>query len=94
MFSIFPARDSTERGEWIKALEETINSHSKIDKVHAFSVPTEEELNHRMAEAEAYFRILTQQVKVSTLYLVVVCFNCLNIYQVVIPKQLSEKEVL
>eukprot|EP00795_Rhopilema_esculentum_P004515 gene4515-20767_t len=59
----FQARDSKERENWIKALEETINCHSQNDKFPAFSVPTEEELNHRMAEAEAYFRILTQQVK-------------------------------
>jgi len=59
----FQARDTSEREKWIKALEETINCHSQSDKFHAFSVPSEEELNHRMAEAEAYFRILTQQVK-------------------------------
>eukprot|EP00794_Sanderia_malayensis_P007857 gene7857-8707_t len=59
----FQARDATEREQWIKELEETINCHTKSDKTLAFSVPTEEELNHRMAEAEAYFRILTQQVK-------------------------------
>ena len=66
MYYIFLARDSKERENWIKALEETINCHSQNDKFPAFSVPTEEELNHRMAEAEAYFRILTQQVKVLT----------------------------
>lgn len=62
----FQARDAEERTQWVKCLEETITSHTNgglIGSSGVYSIPTEEELNRRMQEAEAYFRILTQQVK-------------------------------
>ena len=60
------AQDSEERRKWVKNLEETILKHSGDGVVSAFdnASMTEEELNRKMQEAEAYFRILTQQVKV------------------------------
>jgi len=60
----FQARDSNERSSWVKALEETIIMHSQgLPPNVDLSASNEEELNIRMQEAEAYFRILTQQVK-------------------------------
>ena len=48
-------------------MEEVVANHLPGTTVNSgFVIPTEEELNRRMMEAEAYFRILTQQVKVST----------------------------
>ena len=60
------AQDAEERKKWVKSLEETIQKHSSDGLTGAFDnlAMTEEELNHKMQEAEAYFRILTQQVKV------------------------------
>eukprot|EP00111_Clytia_hemisphaerica_P005510 TCONS_00015986-protein len=61
----FQAQDSEERRKWVKNLEETILKHSGDGILSSFdnASMTEEELNRKMQEAEAYFRILTQQVK-------------------------------
>ena len=60
------AQDAEERKKWVKSLEETILKHSSEGVSGAFDnyTMTEDELNRKMQEAEAYFRILTQQVKV------------------------------
>jgi len=60
------AQDAEERKKWLKSLEETILKHASDGVSGAFDnvAINEEELNRRLQEAEAYFRILTQQVKV------------------------------
>ena len=66
------ARDKEERVKWVQNLEETIKKH--VNSHHlgsAKDVTTEEELNEKLLEAEAYFRILTQQIKVNWLSLIV-----------------------
>lgn len=66
----FTAQDAEERKKWVKSLEETILKHSSEGVSGAFDnyTMTEDELNRKMQEAEAYFRILTQQVKVKYKY--------------------------
>ncbi|CAH3154268.1 unnamed protein product [Porites evermanni] len=59
----FQARDSEEREQWIRALEDTIKRHSQSRKVRLFD-PSQENLEMRLAEAEAYQKILEQQIKV------------------------------
>ena len=60
------AQDAEERKKWVKCLEETILKNTSEGVTGAFDnfAVNEEELNRKMQEAEAYFRILTQQVKV------------------------------
>lgn len=61
----FQAQDAEERKKWVKCLEETILKHGSEGITGPFDnfTMTEEELNRKMQEAEAYFKILTQQVK-------------------------------
>ncbi|XP_032232192.2 oxysterol-binding protein-related protein 9 [Nematostella vectensis] len=66
----FQARDAEERERWIRALEDTIKRHSLIRKQRAAMVheiefdPMKENLDQRLAEAEAYYKILSKQIKV------------------------------
>lgn len=65
----FQARDSEEREHWIRALEDTIKRHSQARKqpMPGFQTlfdPSQENLEMRLAEAEAYQKILEQQIKV------------------------------
>ncbi|EDO36148.1 predicted protein [Nematostella vectensis] len=68
----FQARDAEERERWIRALEDTIKRHSLIRKQRAAMVheiefdPMKENLDQRLAEAEAYYKILSKQIKVET----------------------------
>ncbi|XP_029208493.2 oxysterol-binding protein-related protein 9-like [Acropora millepora] len=64
----FQARDSEERERWIRALEDTIKRHSQARKrpMPGFQTlfdPSQENLETRLAEAEAYQKILEQQLK-------------------------------
>ncbi|XP_020625338.1 oxysterol-binding protein-related protein 9-like [Orbicella faveolata] len=64
----FQARDSEERERWIRALEDTIKRHSQARKrtMAGFQTlfdPSQENLEQRLAEAEAYQKILEQQIK-------------------------------
>ncbi|XP_073259098.1 oxysterol-binding protein-related protein 9-like [Porites lutea] len=65
----FQARDSEEREQWIRALEDTIKRHSQSRKrpMPGFQTvfdPSQENLEMRLAEAEAYQKILEQQIKI------------------------------
>ncbi|XP_078354846.1 oxysterol-binding protein-related protein 9-like isoform X1 [Oculina patagonica] len=64
----FQARDAEERERWIRALEDTIKRHSQARKrpMPGFQTlfdPSQENLEQRLAEAEAYQKILEQQIK-------------------------------
>ncbi|XP_068727624.1 oxysterol-binding protein-related protein 9-like [Montipora capricornis] len=64
----FQARDSEERERWIRSLEDTIKRHSQARKrpMAGFQTlfdPSQETLETRLAEAEAYHKILEQQIK-------------------------------
>lgn len=64
----FQARDAEERERWIRALEDTIKRHSQARKrpMAGFQTlfdPSQENLEQRLAEADAYQKILEQQIK-------------------------------
>lgn len=60
----FQAHDKDERIKWVQSLEATIKKLANSQSVgNTNDASIEEELNGKLLEAEAYFRILTQQIK-------------------------------
>ncbi|XP_078074687.1 oxysterol-binding protein-related protein 9 isoform X2 [Mustelus asterias] len=60
----FQARDADEREQWIHALEETILRHTlQLRGVETGFVPTVQDFDKKLAEADAYLQILIDQLK-------------------------------
>ncbi|XP_064415871.1 oxysterol-binding protein-related protein 9 isoform X5 [Latimeria chalumnae] len=60
----FQARDADEREKWIHALEETILRHTlQFRGVEAGFVPSVQDFDKKLAEADAYLQILIDQLK-------------------------------
>ncbi|GCC25515.1 hypothetical protein chiPu_0003925 [Chiloscyllium punctatum] len=60
----FQARDADEREQWIHALEETILRHTlQLRGVEAGFVPSVQDFDKKLAEADAYLQILIDQLK-------------------------------
>uniref|UniRef100_H2YQU4 Oxysterol-binding protein n=1 Tax=Ciona savignyi TaxID=51511 RepID=H2YQU4_CIOSA len=61
----FQARDDDERKEWTGALEDTILRHSQrqILQVEPHFVPSLEEFDRKLAEADAYLQLLIENVQ-------------------------------
>uniref|UniRef100_H2YQU5 PH domain-containing protein n=1 Tax=Ciona savignyi TaxID=51511 RepID=H2YQU5_CIOSA len=58
----FQARDDDERKEWTGALEDTILRHSQR-QVEPHFVPSLEEFDRKLAEADAYLQLLIENVQ-------------------------------
>uniref|UniRef100_A0A4W3IGC5 Oxysterol-binding protein n=1 Tax=Callorhinchus milii TaxID=7868 RepID=A0A4W3IGC5_CALMI len=64
----FQARDADEREKWIHALEETILRHTlQLRGVETGFVPSVQDFDKKLAEADAYLQILIDQLKVTSL---------------------------
>uniref|UniRef100_A0A8D0DYM4 Oxysterol-binding protein n=1 Tax=Salvator merianae TaxID=96440 RepID=A0A8D0DYM4_SALMN len=60
----FQARDADEREKWIHALEETILRHTlQLQGVDAGFVPSVQDFDKKLTEADAYLQILIDQLK-------------------------------
>ncbi|XP_028404768.1 oxysterol-binding protein-related protein 9-like [Dendronephthya gigantea] len=64
----FQARDAEEREKWIGALETTVMKHSHSGLRRPFGtdlglITSEDDLDKKLTEAEAYFKLFTEQVK-------------------------------
>uniref|UniRef100_G1KGY9 Oxysterol-binding protein n=1 Tax=Anolis carolinensis TaxID=28377 RepID=G1KGY9_ANOCA len=60
----FQARDADEREKWIHALEETILRHTlQLQGVDSGFVPTVQDFDKKLTEADAYLQILIDQLK-------------------------------
>ncbi|CAB4026774.1 Hypothetical predicted protein, partial [Paramuricea clavata] len=64
----FQARDAEEREKWIGALETTVMTHSHSGLRRPFGtdlglITAEDDLDKKLTEAEAYFKLFTEQVK-------------------------------
>ncbi|XP_068174673.1 oxysterol-binding protein-related protein 9 isoform X3 [Antennarius striatus] len=60
----FQARDADEREKWIHALEGTILRHTlQLQEVETGFVPTVQDFDKKLAEADAYLQILIDQLK-------------------------------
>uniref|UniRef100_A0A4W4ELZ3 Oxysterol-binding protein n=1 Tax=Electrophorus electricus TaxID=8005 RepID=A0A4W4ELZ3_ELEEL len=61
----FQARDADEREKWIHALEGTILRHAlQLREAEAAFVPSVQDFDKKLAEADAYLQILIDQLKV------------------------------
>ncbi|XP_056671125.1 oxysterol-binding protein-related protein 9 isoform X7 [Monodelphis domestica] len=61
---ICPARDADEREKWIQALEETILRHTlQLQGVDSGFVPSVQDFDKKLTEADAYLQILIDQLK-------------------------------
>uniref|UniRef100_A0A6I8PGU7 Oxysterol-binding protein n=1 Tax=Ornithorhynchus anatinus TaxID=9258 RepID=A0A6I8PGU7_ORNAN len=61
----FQARDADEREKWIHALEETILRHTlQLQGVDSGFVPSVQDFDKKLTEADAYLQILIDQLKV------------------------------
>uniref|UniRef100_A0A8D1FHT8 Oxysterol-binding protein n=1 Tax=Sus scrofa TaxID=9823 RepID=A0A8D1FHT8_PIG len=66
----FQARDADEREKWIHALEETILRHTlQLQGLDSGFVPTVQDFDKKLTEADAYLQILIEQLKVCKLSL-------------------------
>ncbi|TRY88658.1 hypothetical protein DNTS_025679 [Danionella cerebrum] len=59
----FQARDADEREKWIHALEGTILRHTLQREAEAGFVPSVQDFDKKLAEADAYLQILIEQLK-------------------------------
>ncbi|CAG0905503.1 unnamed protein product, partial [Cyprideis torosa] len=60
----FKAKDSRDSEKWIRALEDTILRHGRMTyRYSKRPLPTLEDFDRRMSEADAYLQILIEQVK-------------------------------
>ncbi|KAF6734852.1 Oxysterol-binding protein-related protein 9 [Oryzias melastigma] len=59
----FQARDADEREKWIHALEGTILRHTLQQEADAGFVPSVQDFDKKLAEADAYLQILIDQLK-------------------------------
>ncbi|XP_055023611.2 oxysterol-binding protein-related protein 9 isoform X2 [Misgurnus anguillicaudatus] len=59
----FQARDADEREKWIQALEGTILRHTLQQEAEAGFVPSVQDFDKKLAEADAYLQILIDQLK-------------------------------
>ncbi|XP_067893242.1 oxysterol-binding protein-related protein 9 isoform X2 [Heterodontus francisci] len=60
----FQARDADEREQWIHALEETILRHTlQLRGIETGFVPSVQDFDKKLAEADAYLQILIDQLK-------------------------------
>ncbi|KAM8888693.1 oxysterol-binding protein-related protein 9 isoform X4 [Synchiropus splendidus] len=60
----FQARDADEREKWINALEGTILRHTlQLQEAETGFVPSVQDFDRRLAEADAYLQILIDQLK-------------------------------
>ncbi|XP_013911901.1 PREDICTED: oxysterol-binding protein-related protein 9 isoform X5 [Thamnophis sirtalis] len=60
----FQARDADEREKWIHALEETILRHTlQLQGVESGFVPSVQDFDKKLTEADAYLQILIDQLK-------------------------------
>nr|XP_044995166.1 oxysterol-binding protein-related protein 9 isoform X9 [Jaculus jaculus] len=60
----FQARDTDEREKWIHALEETILRHTlQLQGLDSGFVPTVQDFDKKLTEADAYLQILIEQLK-------------------------------
>uniref|UniRef100_A0A8C2E7P0 Oxysterol-binding protein n=1 Tax=Cyprinus carpio TaxID=7962 RepID=A0A8C2E7P0_CYPCA len=59
----FQARDADEREKWIHALEGTILRHTLQQEAETAFVPSVQDFDKKLAEADAYLQILIDQLK-------------------------------
>uniref|UniRef100_A0A8C8H243 Oxysterol-binding protein n=1 Tax=Oncorhynchus tshawytscha TaxID=74940 RepID=A0A8C8H243_ONCTS len=66
----FQARDADEREKWIHALEGTILRHTlQLREAETGFVPSVQDFDKKLAEADAYLQILIDQLKVRLLHI-------------------------
>uniref|UniRef100_A0A3P9HM19 Oxysterol-binding protein n=1 Tax=Oryzias latipes TaxID=8090 RepID=A0A3P9HM19_ORYLA len=70
-----PARDADEREKWIHALEGTILRHTLQLQVWRGFVPSVQDFDKKLSEADAYLQILIDQLKVGYDHKNIYCFN-------------------
>uniref|UniRef100_A0A674E819 Oxysterol-binding protein n=1 Tax=Salmo trutta TaxID=8032 RepID=A0A674E819_SALTR len=72
----FQARDADEREKWIHALEGTILRHTlQLQEAETGFVPSVQDFDKKLAEADAYLQILIDQLKVSAVFHSLCCFS-------------------
>uniref|UniRef100_A0A8C9SFH5 Oxysterol-binding protein n=1 Tax=Scleropages formosus TaxID=113540 RepID=A0A8C9SFH5_SCLFO len=89
----FQARDADEREKWIHALEGTILRHTlQLQETEAGFVPSVQDFDKKLTEADAYLQILIDQLKVSTLYTMVESIkHCIVLLQIAKTGQADER---
>uniref|UniRef100_A0A8C1AN10 Oxysterol-binding protein n=1 Tax=Cyprinus carpio carpio TaxID=630221 RepID=A0A8C1AN10_CYPCA len=65
----FQARDADEREKWIHALEGTILRHTLQQEAETAFVPSVQDFDKKLAEADAYLQILIDQLKVRLFFI-------------------------
>uniref|UniRef100_A0AAY4EUT3 Oxysterol-binding protein n=1 Tax=Denticeps clupeoides TaxID=299321 RepID=A0AAY4EUT3_9TELE len=74
----FQAHDADEREKWIHALEGTILRHTlQLRETETGFVPSVQDFDKKLAEADAYLQILINQLKVGV-FIAQICFSCQN----------------
>uniref|UniRef100_A0A8C7YMT5 Oxysterol binding protein-like 9 n=1 Tax=Oryzias sinensis TaxID=183150 RepID=A0A8C7YMT5_9TELE len=72
----FQARDADEREKWIHALEGTILRHTlQLQEAEAGFVPSVQDFDKKLSEADAYLQILIDQLKVGFDHKNIHCFK-------------------
>uniref|UniRef100_A0A8C7NU60 Oxysterol-binding protein n=1 Tax=Oncorhynchus mykiss TaxID=8022 RepID=A0A8C7NU60_ONCMY len=72
----FQARDADEREKWIHALEGTILRHTlQLREAETGFVPSVQDFDKKLAEADAYLQILIDQLKVRLLHIWVTMYD-------------------
>uniref|UniRef100_A0A9J7YY12 Oxysterol-binding protein n=1 Tax=Cyprinus carpio carpio TaxID=630221 RepID=A0A9J7YY12_CYPCA len=66
----FQARDADEREKWIHALEGTILRHTLQQEAETGFVPSVQDFDKKLAEADAYLQILIDQLKVRLFFII------------------------
>uniref|UniRef100_A0A3Q3X5X8 Oxysterol-binding protein n=1 Tax=Mola mola TaxID=94237 RepID=A0A3Q3X5X8_MOLML len=72
----FQARDADEREKWIHALEGTILRHTLQREAETGFVPSVQDFDKKLAEADAYLQILIDQLKVGLKRLTGIIIQC------------------
>uniref|UniRef100_A0A8C1A5G5 Oxysterol-binding protein n=1 Tax=Cyprinus carpio carpio TaxID=630221 RepID=A0A8C1A5G5_CYPCA len=78
----FQARDADEREKWIHALEGTILRHTLQQEAETAFVPSVQDFDKKLAEADAYLQILIDQLKVRLFFISLFLLNLGCIYNV------------
>uniref|UniRef100_A0A8D0D0L0 Oxysterol-binding protein n=1 Tax=Sander lucioperca TaxID=283035 RepID=A0A8D0D0L0_SANLU len=77
----FQARDADEREKWIHALEGTILRHTLQLQAETGFVPSVQDFDKKLAEADAYLQILIDQLKFASQFLIIELRFCLFFFQ-------------
>uniref|UniRef100_A0A8C7YRJ1 Oxysterol binding protein-like 9 n=1 Tax=Oryzias sinensis TaxID=183150 RepID=A0A8C7YRJ1_9TELE len=88
----FQARDADEREKWIHALEGTILRHTlQLQEAEAGFVPSVQDFDKKLSEADAYLQILIDQLKVGFDHKNIHCFKMQHHFSLFFYRSLKVK---